>query len=546
MGALDNIKIGIDTPRWLQMKPLATANVAGSCICGDKRNDMYRDNSIYNFTTTNLYRTSDWYNGTMSLGAHSATIGVADYSEFAPSFGIVGTLAAGCTTTKLVTATATTAGTAITALGVNQLVRTDMHQAYRIRVIGNTAGKTEVRTLIANTASLTPTFYLDTALSFTPAAGDLFEVESGIVYMVGTAAAGAGQTRYYGVAQGVFGNAGTTGITTATQSAGTILDEAYVPYDRVSGEGFLVGTATYNGGTLGCLLATATAAATITGQASGGDAAVLQNEYRNFQIRIVEDTTAPTAVGQRVIIKSHTAGASPVYTIGANWGVQPSSSAKFVIENPNLILLQNGTQAGMLTYNYNQRTINNGTATITANTWSATYFNATHTAAPAAGAMMFPSWSHEPIMQSDGVKLSRHSYVYLFRGNSATLDRFDIAGAANGLWSDNIVYNNPQSFTTGSCGDHDSVTFLGEYCYIVAGATAIMFQFNVASPSLVPWTQLPLQAGTAAVSARVVSLAFVPLEPIEPSTTVTVDDKIGMVYVQSHLSANLFRSDIIG
>ena len=99
---------------------------------------------------------------------------------------------------------------------------------------------------------------------------------------------------------------------------------------------------------------------------------------------------------------------------------------------------------------------------------------------------------------------------------------------------------------TGSGGDIDTVTFLGEYAYIVAGATATMYQFNIASPSLVPWVQLPLQAGTAADSKRVVCLAYVPFEPIAPSTSVTVDDKLGMIYVQSHLSANLYRSDIIG
>lgn len=105
----------------------------------------------------------------------------------------------------------------------------------------------------------------------------------------------------------------------------------------------------------------------------------------------------------------------------------------------------------MLTYNYNQRTINNGTATIAANTWSSTYFNATHGGAVAAGTMAIPSWSHQPLTSADGARLTRHSYNYFFRGNAATLDRFDIAGAINGLWADNVTYNNPQSMTTGSC-----------------------------------------------------------------------------------------------
>lgn len=548
MSALDNIKIGLDTPRWLQMKPLPAINAAGSMMCGDKRNDIFRDNSIYYVSSaTALYRQSDWYNGSMLLGSPALPAFAAGGAmQFVPSFGIVGTLAAGCSTTKLVTATATTAGTAITALGVNQLVRTDMDEAYEIRVIGLASGKTEERTLIANTASATPTFYLDHPLTFTPQAGDLFEVQSGIIYMVSVTTAAAGQTRYFGVAQGVFGNAGSTGITTGAASSMIALDEKYVPYDRISGEGFLIGTATYNDGAYGCLQATATAAGTITGQATNGDATVLQNEYRNFQIRIVEDTGTPAAVGQRRIIASHTAGASPVYTLGSNWATTPSATAKYVIENPNVLLLQNLTQAGMLTYNFSPYTINNGTANITTNAWSSTYFNATHGAAVAAGTMGIPSWSHQPDTQPDGVRLSRHSYNYFFRGNSATLDRFDIAGAINGLWADNITYNNPISFTVGSSGDIDAVTFFGEYAYLVQGATAFMYQFNVACPSLVPWTQLPAQSGTAVGCNRVVSLAYVPADPIAPSTIVTPDDKIAMVYVQSHLSANLYRSDIIG
>ena len=71
-------------------------------------------------------------------------------------------------------------------------------------------------------------------------------------------------------------------------------------YDTDPGKGFF-----------DVLTATATGATSITGTVAGADAAVLLNEYRNFQIRIVEDTVTPTAVGQRRNITSHTAGASP-------------------------------------------------------------------------------------------------------------------------------------------------------------------------------------------------------------------------------------------
>ena len=71
------------------------------------------------------------------------------------------------------------------------------------------------------------------------------------------------------------------------------------------------GSFTYDTG-LSALAATASGASTLTGQATGGDAVVAVNEYRNFQIRIVQDLVTPAAVGQRRIIASHTVGASPV------------------------------------------------------------------------------------------------------------------------------------------------------------------------------------------------------------------------------------------
>ena len=86
----------------------------------------------------------------------------------------------------------------------------------------------------------------------------------------------------------------------------------------------------------------------------------------------MEDTVIPTAVGQRRNITSHTAGASPVYTVPA-WTVTPSANAKFVIENNgDRILLW--TTAQQTTYTYK----------IGANTWDTTTF-ATRGAAMGAG-----------------------------------------------------------------------------------------------------------------------------------------------------------------
>ena len=170
-------------------------------------------------------------------------------------------------------------------------------------------------------------------------------------------------------------------------------------------------------GYFGNLTATATAATSITGQAAGGDAAVLANEYRNFQIRIVQDTVNPTAVGQRRNITSHTAGASPVYTVPA-WTVTPSANAVFVIENNgDRILYWGSAQQQPRTRTTSRRTP--GTPPR----------SPTRSAAHAAGSINCPSF----FMRPDAAKQARHSYVYVFRGGAgAVMDLFDIAGGATG------------------------------------------------------------------------------------------------------------------
>lgn len=553
MGILSRMKNGIDMPRWLQMENAPAINAAGGIFASDKRNSIWADNGIYWIqSTANIYRFSGYYNGWHLLNvAHGLPAFAAQGdSYFVPSFGIYGALAAGCTTTKLVASTALNQGSAISALGLNQLVKTDMQSSYMIRVISVATGKIEHRTIIGNTASATPTYYLDEPLTFSPTAGDTYEILSGSLYTVAITTAAAGQTRYYNIATGAVGNAGSTGITTATASSGVALDEAYTPYDMITGEGLIKGTSTYDTSYsyfptgLRCLLASAAAAGTLTGTASGGDYEIPANSYRNFQIRIVEDTVTPTAVGQRRIIASHTGGASttPVYTLGSNWSVTPSNSAKYVIENPNLIYFQNTTQAGMLVYNFSPYTVNNGTTSITTLAWSATYANATHGAAIAAGSMAFPSYGVALKLESDKSVLARHSYIYFFRGNSATVDRFDISGAANGLWADAITYHNPISMTVGSCGAIDVSTFDGSYAYIINGATNIMYQFNIAAPSLVPWASLPTQSGTAAASKRIEILTY----SCADCDLTDQEEKMSMIYAQSHLQAPLYRSDIIG
>jgi hypothetical protein len=216
-------------------------------------------------------------------------------------------------------------------------------QGYTIRIIDNGSGgsgKVETRKIIGNTGGVQPIVELSSPLSFAPVVGSSYEIRSGRVYMLNPGTATAGQWKYYDPATNtVSGNLGVTNLAVATDSALFHMSEDYVPHDRVPGSGFVNGGATAN--TKNCIQATAASSTSIT--RSGMPAGLLADEYRNFQIRIVEDTVNVTAAGQRRRITSHTSGAAGVFTVPA-WTVTPSSSAKFVVEyDDDKILLFTGS-----------------------------------------------------------------------------------------------------------------------------------------------------------------------------------------------------------
>jgi hypothetical protein len=305
-----------------------------------------------------------------------------------------------------------------------------------------------------------------------------------------------------------------------------VLDEQYTPYDCSPGDGLIKGAYNYDTGLVAryALAATASAASTLTGQATLGDSVVVANEYRNFQIRIVEDTVNTTAVGQRRIIASHTAGPSAVYTMGTAWTVTPSSSAKFVIELPNLLLLRSSATTTVYTYNYGDAAVNNGTNSIAAGAWSTTYFAAAP-AANAAGGMWAPSWGIQPGVARN----ARHSFCYFFRGASAALDLLDIAGSITGTWTGAIVYDGAVTLTVATCGGYAPFDNEGRMFYLNIYAASVINQihrFDVQNRVLAPFTPTDfIQAGTAAAAKRMACYA-----------AIDGTDTYDVVLLQSHLS----------
>lgn len=519
----------IDRMMWAQVAPSPNAHAAGSSMCADMRSDLSRNPFAYNLIANTVLNRFNIVTKSWQLAANPAiatTFGAGSASVFVPSFGAVGTIAAGATTTSFTLTTALP-----TAVGVNMLANRGGSGEYgfKIRIIDTTAGKTEERFIVGNTGGTTPTIRVDNAFTFTPATGARYELLSGRVMMLGAAALAAASFRSFEVATNTLASLGTTNLpaTIGTDSAFAALDEQYTPYDCEPGEGMVKGAFEYDNNIVSrkALVATASGASSLTGQATLGDAVVLANEYRNFQIRIVQDATTPASVGQRRIIASHTAGASPVYTLGSAWATQPSATAKYVIEYPNLLLLRSSGTTTVYTYNFTDATINNGTNSVAANAWSTTYFGVAP-AANAVGGMWMQSFG----MQPDPARNARHSHCYFWRGGAVTLDLLDISAAIAGTWTGAIVYDGGNNATgAGTTGCYSPFGQEGRMFYLniyVASQINQIYRFDVKNRVLSPYTPTDwIQAGTAAAGGRMAAYA-----------AIDGTDKYDVVLLQAHLS----------
>ena len=519
----------IDRLMWAQVAPAPNASAAATSVASDLRSGLSRNPFVYNLISAAVLNrfnivTKSW--NFVQSPALAGTFGAGSAMAFVPSLGLVGTIAAGATTISVVLSTALP-----TAVGLNMLANRGGSGEYgfKLRIIDTVAGKTEERYIDANTAGTTPTIHVISPFSFTPATGARYEIIAGRVFMLSAGVMAANAWRSLEVASNTLSTGlSITGLpaTVGTDSSIMVLDEQYVPYDCTPGEGMIKGAFVYDTGleTRSALTATASGASTLTGQATLGDVVVSANEFRNFQIRIVQDTVTPAAVGQRRVIASHTAGPSPVYTTGTAWTTQPSSSAKYVIELPNLMLVRSTATTTVYTYNYSDATINNGTNNILTNAWSTTYFGAA-TAANASGGMWAPSWGIQPGVARN----ARQSFCYFFRGASATLDVLDIAGSITGTWTSAIVYDGAVALTVGTCGCPAPFENEGRMFYLniyAASAVNQMYRFDVQNRVLSPFTPTDfLQAGTAVLGQRMAAYCA-------NDDTDTYD----VILLQSHLS----------
>lgn len=242
------------------------------------------------------------------------------------------------------------------------------------------------------------------------------------------------------------------------------------------------------------MTATGIGASSLTGQNASGDYVITSNEYRNFQIRIVEDIAIPTACGQRALITSHTAGPNPVYTIYGSWTVTPSATAKYVIENCGLMLLF--TSGSSTVYTYAPRAI----GSMAANTWSSSRFSSLSTSI-GAGVSAFQTFGQA---RDYGNSATMRSRIWILRGGGAALFlSFDIAYAADGLgaaWS--IDPTSPQTYTTGASMCYDPLSFGGDYAYLLTSGSNLVSRLSISRRTASPMPMLPTVQGTAVVGNK--------------------------------------------
>jgi len=510
MAITNNSKKYLDKIQWrgIAVQPTATYGVPAGSVNGgfafDRRSRNYADPRKYLFiASTTIYQsynatTNGWKNNQFSqtLGG---TVTSAVAWDFQPSGGPTGSISGssaqptGSATTSMLWLNNISTGN----VDINQLADRGDGLGYILRIIDNnsgSSGKIEERRIVANSSGSTIQVYLNEPLTFTPTSGSRYELLSGKLWMLSTGA--SKEWRNHDIATGITSVALSTTNLPATVGVVfndiVILDESFVPYNRYPGEGFVVGASTYDSGSWAknCLLATATAAGTITGQSSNGDATLIANQFRNFQVRIVEDATTPTAVGQRRRITSHTAGPSPVYTLASNWTVTPSSTCKFVIENDNdkIIFLTNATTV----YNYN----------VGANTWDTSTW-AARTSAPSTAGI----GSEQIFGVVDPSLFIKPSMIYSTRAAATggnPMDVLDISGAATGVWSSYSTtpnYANLITPITGMGFVYDGISKEGRYIYFYApfttGAGPIgVFRLDVRNRELTPITPIPTIVGS--------------------------------------------------
>lgn len=286
---------------------------------------------------------------------------------------------------------------------------------------------------------------------------DTFVVDTGLFLIMNAGTIAAGIFKSYDPLTGVVTSLGTTNLPATWLIDGKMV---VTPSDDI----FATGTATS---------ATST---TLVNSAKTWTA----NQWTNYQIRI----TAGTGIGQVRTVSSNT---GTTLTVPA-WTVTPDATSVYAIEgNDDFVYLLGNNAVTMYRFS------------ISGNTWTVMAPTVARAGASIAG--MSANWAGKTgdVNWADESNIKDGRYIFSFRGGSALLDRFDIAGgtAGAGAWQNIVYVNNVETFSTGS-----SYGIQGRYLYVRKDATHRYFKYSIRGNYLEPLSTNLYPDGAAVVGDK--------------------------------------------
>mgnify|MGYP003542324112 FL=1 len=372
-----------------------------------------------------------------------------------PSGALAGTFGAGACGARhrwsnTVTANGGSTTTATTTANINGLAKGKTIRILTGSQAGQQATIDDVLVLPWGTSTITFSPALPWAISNT----DTFQVACGRFYILNAGTLAVGSFRQYDPLTGVWTTLANTGLPATWGTDWKMVITA-------TGEVMSSWTATWaTSTTLTCATKTYTA-----------------DNWRNFQVRI----TSGTGIWQ---VRTITANTATQLTV-ATWTITPDVTSTFEI-SPNEDFIYLFGNNAVTTYRYS----------ISSNTWT-TMAPTTARGGNAVAGMSanFCGKTWDSLFDNESNCMAGR-YIYSFRGSSATLDRFDIAGgtAWAGAWAV-ITYH----WATETFSSWSSYWLHGHYLYIKKDATNRYFKYSITGNYIEPLSTLWYTDGAAVI-----------------------------------------------
>lgn len=406
MGETQNNVRMLHRKEWQTMMPALNASAAGTFVINDNLNTHRFSLYVVSATVHFLYdhENDDWI--PIASGAFGTAIAAGacgTFNDWSASITATG----GSTTTITVNVAAFN----INGFAVGKIVE----------FLSGTAANIGLRRTITaikhpgnNTGTITLT--LDSAVSGAVANNDTFKIASGTFFVLMPGTLGATSFRKYDIALGTWTSCTQTGLPATWGTDGRMVTPA------------MLGTS-YDSGTANA--DSSTTALECDGKGWAAD------QWINYQVRI----TAGTGRGQVRIITDNDAD---TLTIAA--GVDLDDTSEFVIEgDENSIYLLGNNAITMYKYS------------ISANSWATIAPTTLRAGAAVAGMSADFVGKTGNSTWADITDIKDGRYIYSFRGATAVLDRFDIAGGTNGAGAWAVITYHPvlATFAAGAGSEWD-------------------------------------------------------------------------------------------